>query len=60
MLGLSVAFSLQLNDAGVVNKPIYGSHRHHAVGEDMIPLTEWLVGGDDQTATFISVCNKFE
>ncbi len=36
------------------------SHSHHAVRENLIPVTKRLVGRDDKTSRFIAVGNKLK
>ena len=56
----AVAFSLQFDDMGVMNESIDGRHRHALVGKDAVPLTEWLIGCDDQAGTLIAVCDQLK
>ena len=44
----------------MVDQPIYGRYRHHAVWEDLIPCTKRVIGCDDQATAFISMRDKFK
>ena len=43
-----------------MDEAIDGSERHGGIGKDLSPLAEWLVGGDQHRALFISCADKFE
>ena len=37
-----------------MDQAVDGGHRHRGIGEDPMPLGEWLVAGDDQRATLVA------
>jgi hypothetical protein len=41
-----------------VEEPIQDGRRQDGVAEDVTPVEEALVGGDDQTGVFVAVCVK--
>lgn len=43
-----------------MHQSIDGSNGHHRVSKDRIPLTEGLVGGNEQTFTLIAMGNEFK
>lgn len=51
---------LDLNDHSVVDQPVNGRHGHYAVGKDLIPITERMVGGDDQAFCLIAMGDKLK
>ena len=44
----TIAFDIHLEDRGVMDEAIDDGKRHCLVGEDLSPLTERLIGGDQQ------------
>lgn len=44
----------------MMNEPVDGSHGHHFVWKNLIPFAERSVGGNDEAAGFIAVCDKLE
>jgi hypothetical protein len=43
-----------------VDQPIDGGQGHRLVGEDPAPLSEGLVGGDEQRAPLVAGADQFE
>ena len=56
----TVAISLDLNNESMMHKPINGSHGHHVIGEDMVPLAEGLIGRDEKTFSFVAMSNQLK
>ena len=56
----AIAFDVHLEDRGVMHEPVDCSERHCRVREDAVPLTEGLVGGDEQGSAFVSGADQFE
>src|SRR3954464_15863701 len=56
----TIAFDVHLEDRGVMDEAIDDSERHCLIGEDLSPLTERLVGGDQQGSSFVSGPDQFE
>ena len=50
----------ELEDGGVVNEPIDGGHGRHGVLEDLVPLGEDQVGGDDDGFVFVALGEELE
>lgn len=50
-----MALTVELEDGGVVDEPIDGRHRRHRVFEDLVPLAEDQVGGDDDGLLLIAL-----
>lgn len=44
----------------MVDQPVDGGDGHDGIGEDLIPGTEGLVGGDDQAAALVAVGDELE
>ncbi len=44
----------------MVYEPVDSGDSHHGIGKDGIPLTERLVGGDQQALAFVAMSNQFE
>ena len=44
----------------MVHEPVDGRHRHGRVGEDLAPLAEGLVAGDDQRAALVALGDELE
>jgi hypothetical protein len=49
-----------LDNCRVVDEAIDRGDGHYLVGEDPVPLGEWLVGGDDQAPGFVAVSDELE
>lgn len=56
----SVAFDVHLEDGGVVDQAVDSRQRHSLIGEDRVPRTEGLVGGNQHGAAFISGADQLE
>src|SRR5512134_3519416 len=56
----SVALDVHLEDGGVVDEPVDHGQRHGWVGEDLAPLTERLVCGDEDGAAFVAGADELE
>ena len=44
----TVAFDIHLEDGGVMNEAVDDSDRHCLIGEDLAPLAERLIGGNEE------------
>lgn len=44
----------------MVYETVDSSDSHHGIGKDGIPLTEGLVGSDQQAFAFVAMSNQFE
>ena len=44
----------------MVDEAIDGSNGHHGIGKDGIPLTEGLIGRDQQAFAFVAVSDQLE
>ena len=51
---------LNFDNDRMVDQAIHGSHGHHGIGKDGIPLTEGLIGSDQQTFAFVAVSDQLE
>ena len=56
----TIAIGFDLNNECMMHQPINGSHGHHVIGEDMVPLAEGLIGRDQETFSFIAVSNQLK
>ena len=56
----TVAIGFERNNKGMMHQSINGSHGHHVISEDMVPLTEVLIGSDQKTFSFIAMSNQFK
>src|SRR5215216_3266592 len=56
----TIAFDVHLEDRGVMDEAIDDGERHCLVGEDLAPLTERLIGGDQQGSALVSGADQFE
>ena len=54
------ALAGELEDGGVVDEPIDGGHGRHGVLEDLIPLGEDQVGGDDDGLLLVTLSEEME
>ena len=43
-----------------MNQPVDSGHGHHGIGEDVIPLTKGLIGGDKETVALVAMGNEFK
>ena len=43
-----------------MNEAVDGGERHRLLGEDLAPITEWLIGGDQQGAAFVASGHQLE
>lgn len=50
----AIAFDVHLEDGGMVDEAIDDGERHRLIGEDLAPLAEWLVGGDEQGSPLVA------
>jgi hypothetical protein len=50
----------KLEDRGVVHEPVDGGHGGHRVLEDLVPLAEDQVGGDDHGALLVALGQEGE
>ena len=55
-----VALDVELEDRGAVHQPVDGSDGHGGVGEDLVPLSDRLVGGDQQGALLVTRADQLE
>ena len=55
-----VAFDVEFEDGGPVHEPVDGSDGHGRVGEDLVPLAERLVGGEQQGALLVTCADQLE
>ena len=44
----------------MVNEAIYGGERHGGIGEDPVPFTKRLVGGDERGTPFVPCADQLE
>ena len=44
----AIAFDIHLQDGGVMHEAVDGGERHGLVGEHLAPLSEGLIGSDQQ------------
>lgn len=57
---MAVALALDANDVAVVHQPVHRRHRHRPAGEDVVPLAERLIAGDQQGFAFVAVADQFK
>ena len=55
-----ITVSVDFDNGGMMDNSVDGSYRHHGIREDLVPMAKGLVWGNDQTATFISMGDKFK
>jgi len=62
LLGRAGADALagELEDGGVVNQSVDGGHGSHGIFEDLVPLGEGHVGGDDDGLLFVAFGEEME
>ena len=60
MLFFPITFSFDFYNMGMMYNAVNSSNGHYGIGEYLIPLTEGLIGGNNQTATFIAMCYELE
>ena len=56
----AIALDIHLEDGGVVDEAIDGGKCHDLVWEDAVPFGEWLIGGDEDGASFVAGGDKLE
>src|SRR5215211_5240471 len=56
----AIALNVHLEDRGVMNKAIDDGEGHRLVWEDLAPLSERLVGGDQQGPPLVSGADQLE
>src|SRR4029077_19656447 len=56
----AIALDVHLEDRGVMNEAIDDGEGHCLVWEDLPPLAEGLVGGDQQGSPLVSGADEFE
>lgn len=56
----TVALDVHLEDCGVVHQTIDGCQRHCLIREDSPPFAKWLIGRDQQRASFVAAGDKLE
>lgn len=59
-LAAPVAFDIHLEDGGLMDEPVDGGERHGGVREDLVPLAEGLVGGDQHGAPLVAGADELE
>jgi hypothetical protein len=55
-----VAVDIDFEDRRVMDETIDGGQGHGRIGEDLAPLAEWLVGGDEGGASFVAGADELE
>ena len=55
-----ITVGIHLEDDGVVNQAIDGGDGHRGVGEDLVPGTEGLVGGDHDRSSLVAGADELE
>ena len=55
-----IAFGIHLEDDGVVNEAIDRGDGHCGVWEDLVPGTEWLIGGDHDRSSLVAGADELE
>ena len=56
----AVGVAAQVEDFGVVDQAVDHCGGHDVVAEDLAPAAEGLVGGDDQTGSFVAAGDELE
>ena len=56
----SVALDVHLEDGRVMDEAVDRGERHGGIGEDLAPLAERLVGGDEHGAAFVAGADELE
>ena len=56
----AVAINVHFKNRGMVNEAVYRGERHCGVWKNPRPFAEWLVGGDERGAPFISGADELE
>ena len=56
----AVALDVHLEDGGVMDEAVDGGQRHRRVREDLAPLAERLVGGDQHGSPFVPGADELE
>ena len=60
MLPEPVAVALDVDDPAVVKKPVEDGGGDHGIPEELLPVGEALVGGDDRGAALVAVRDELE
>jgi hypothetical protein len=55
-----VALDVELEDGRMGDEPVHGGERHCGVREDPVPLTEGLVGGNQDGTALVTCAEQFE
>ena len=56
----AIAFGVAFNDCGVVDDAIDRRDGHGGIREDLVPLAERLIAGDDEAAAFVTLGDELE
>ena len=56
----AITFAVHLQDGCMMDEAVDGSERHRLLGEDLAPIAEWLIGGDQQGAAFVASGDQLE
>jgi hypothetical protein len=51
---------IDLDDGGMVDEPVDGGDGEGGIGEHLVPFTERLVAGDDETFALVAFGDQFE
>ena len=51
----SVAIGIELEDGAVVHKAVDGGDGHGLIAEDLVPVTEGVIAGDDEGPLLIAM-----
>ena len=55
-----VTLDVKFKDSAVMHQPVNGSQGHGWIGEELIPVTEGLIGGDEGRAQFVARTDQFK
>src|SRR5204863_3777497 len=56
----SIALDIHLEDGGVMDEAVDGGERHGLVWEDLAPVAERLIGGDQHGAPLVAATDQLE
>jgi len=56
----SVAVALDVDDLAVVQQPVEDGGGDHGIPEELLPVGEAFVGGDDRGASLVAVGDELE
>src|SRR5215207_6330275 len=56
----AITLDIHLEDGGVMDETIDRGERHGGVRKYLVPFAKWLIGGDEQRASFVAGADELE